>query len=146
MSKKILIVGRDDWGLRLEDVLKERGYTCTSVTSMVDAIQYLRDDNSGKVILLSEDFLPILGLIPNAPTYPQEFGSAKESQRGIALIQYARKEGLINSDTPAYLVSCSKENQQIEGITSVTSPGDADIINALNPGLHRADTRIRKKQ
>lgn len=149
MAKKILLVGEHLNTELWEDTLRAKGFDCTSVSTMMEAIDHLKSSpDAATTQLLVQDNLPIIPVERELRKFPQEFKEVRGLDRGAALIAYVRKEGLIASDSPAYLASVFSEKEKYktapEGVTKVIRIGMVrSVAEDIEPAHHRPDARER---
>jgi hypothetical protein len=143
VPKDILIVGehfyRDDWKLELE----RAGFTCHEAPAILDAINYLQSTpGSARFQLLVQENAPITPSAQSNPGVPAEFKSIKPYDAGSTFITYARSNGLINSDVPAYLATIANHDEKYaippDGITKVIRlESRENIVSQMQPELYR---------
>lgn len=151
-SKKALLVGEPMNTEMWEDSLRDKGYETVTTSSMLEALAHLQNaSDAATTQLLVQENLPIYRPTPTPVEFPEAFKDVPALNRGAALIEYARKEGLINSDTPAYLATAlapdEKYDVKPEAVTKVIRLGDkASVAEQMEPAHYRADTRTMQQQ
>jgi hypothetical protein len=141
MSKrKILLVGDHITTETWEMELAGKGFDCRRALTMIEAIDEMRKPENAHIPLLVQESLAIIPNERSPRVYPKEFDPDKLDQydRGAALINYARKEGLIASETPAYLSVIEPTTMPPpHGVTKVIGLDTENLSRALEPPLHR---------
>ncbi|MDX2073278.1 MAG: hypothetical protein SFX19_02805 [Alphaproteobacteria bacterium] len=138
MKKKILLVGESEYIEDLERQLCD-GHDCHSVSTMVEAVEFLNKNKGEGYQLMVQDNLPIYHASPTPPEFPPEF-NVHRLDRGAVLIRYVREQGLIASDAPTFLATVFNEKEKYaeppEGVTKVIRLGpEVDIADQMLANL-----------
>jgi hypothetical protein len=151
-NKKALLVGEHLNTEMWERDLQEKGFKTTTASSMLEALAHLQQaPDAATTQLLVQENLSIYRPVPTPVEFPEAFKDVPALNRGAALIDYARKEGLINSDTPAYLATVLEPDEKYdvapEGVSKVIHLGsNVSVADQMQPAHYRPDSRTMQQK
>jgi hypothetical protein len=129
-KRKLLIVALDTLAGQCADTLANKGFEIHIANTIVDALHYLRNEpDAEKTTLLVQE-----NLATGPRRLPNAFADVSSFERGAAFIKYARDEGLINMDTPAYLMTVD-----LNKYPDLMHPSEITRVLYLRDGFSLAD-------